>query len=105
MITYCAQALNVTAHLHRPKLRKLVGVKQISFASVDDVKALTGCIPGAVPPFGSLFEGVKTYVDRSIIDQGPNINFNAGLRTFSVLALSVSDYLAVEKPEIADFTS
>lgn len=104
------------------KVKKLLGTKDLRMASVDEVKAITGCIPGAVPPFGSLWsqfvsssssssvpiddtkEPVITIVDKSILNQGPTINFNAGLRTFSVVNLSVNDYLSIENPLIGDFT-
>lgn len=86
------------------KLKKILGTKDLSMAKIDDVKSLTGCIPGAVPPFGSLFPGVKTIVDQSLIDQGPATNFNSGLRTKSVVNLSTADYLAIEKPQVAHFT-
>lgn len=51
-----------------------------------------------MPPFGSLWPGVATVVDNSLILQGPELNFNAGLRTFSVCGLAVKDFLAIEKP-------
>ena len=85
-------------------LRGVLGVKSVSLASLDDVWRLTKCLPGAVPPFGSLFEGVATYVDASIGDLDV-INFNAGLRTYSVLGLSVKDYLAIEKPTMLSFST
>lgn len=88
------------------KLRGLLGVSRLSMASVDEVRAVTGCIPGAVPPFGSLFvdKGVSTFVDKSLQSQGAFINFNAGLRTLSVCGLSVDAFLAIEKPNLVDFT-
>jgi Ala-tRNA(Pro) deacylase len=84
-------------------IRTLLGTKKIEMASEAEVKALTKCIPGAVPPFGSLF-GVPTYMDKSLSEQGDTINFNAGLRTFSVVNLKVSDFVALEKPTVAEFT-
>jgi Ala-tRNA(Pro) deacylase len=87
--------LSAAKALDLPAIRKLLGISKLSLASLDDVKKITGCLNGAVPPFGSLF-GIKTYLDRSVIEQGPEINFNAGLRTFSVLHLSVADYLRIE---------
>lgn len=48
--------------------------------------------------------GCRTFVDKSLLEQGPEINFNAGLRTFSVCGLPVSQYLAIEVPEVAEFT-
>jgi len=92
------------------KIKKLLGTKDLRMASVDEVKAVTGCIPGAVPPFGSLWktldtqEYIPTIIDKSIINQGPTINFNAGLRTFSVINLSVLHYLSVENPLISEFS-
>ena len=78
-------------------LRGALGQKSVSLASVEDVRRLTGCIPGAVPPFGSLFPGVATYCDPSLLDRG-FCNFNAGLQTLSVLKLSLEDYVRVERP-------
>jgi Ala-tRNA(Pro) deacylase len=86
-------------------LRAAAGCKQLALAALDDVWALTGCVVGAVPPFGSLFAGCATLVDRSLVDQGPEINFNAALRTQSVLGLPVAAYLALEKPALAHFTT
>lgn len=89
-------------------LRNAVGTKQLALATVDDVRRITGCLPGAVPPFGSLWrnDGVTTFVDDSLVNQGTTINFNAGLRTHSVLGLSVADYMRIEGgPPVAHFTS
>ena len=82
--------------------KKVGGFKSTKFASEEEVYALTGCRPGAVPPFGSLW-GLRTYVDGSLRRQGETINFNAGLRTRSV-SMSFADYLEVEKATEADFT-
>lgn len=60
---------------------------------------------GAVPPFGSLWPGVLTVMDRSLEGQGLSMNFNAGLRTLSVLGLRVAQYVEVEAPVVADFAS
>ena len=81
-------------------LKKSGGYKSTRFASVEEVMQVTGCVPGAVPPFGSLF-GLTTLVDESLKTQGSGINFNAGLRTFSV-SMSVDDYLAVEEPTMVN---
>ena len=84
-------------------LRAALGQKSVSLASVEDVARLTGCVPGAVPPFGSLF-GVRTYADPSLT-QRERINFNCGLTTLSVLGLSVEDYVRVESPERLAFST
>ena len=78
------------------------GFKSSRFASEEEVLQITGCVPGAVPPFGSVW-GLKTYMDESLKAQGDSINFNAGLRTHSV-RMSVVDYIAVEEPTVCKFS-
>ena len=81
--------------------------KNARMATEEEVWRVTGCKPGAVPPFGSVFAApdggsVPTFVDTSLQRQGPVINFNCGLRTRSI-QIAIGDYLAVEKPELCDF--
>ena len=83
-------------------LKTLTGSKSLRFATEEEVQSTTKCLPGAVPPFGSLF-GIQTWVDQSLLDQGEGINFNAGLRTKSV-SMTVADYLRVENPTVGNFT-
>ena len=85
-------------------LRGALGAKALSLASVEDVWRLTGCVPGAVPPFGSLFPGVATVADASIVAL-PAINFNSALRGESVMGLAVADYLAIEAPTVLNFSA
>ena len=64
--------------------KKLIGSKNIKFADAENVHSITGCISGAVPPFGSVFnEKVPTMVDESL-EKNESINFNCGLRTHSM---------------------
>ena len=100
---YLLAVLSASRKANLKVLRGLLGVKSISLASLDDVWRLSHCLPGAVPPFGSIFEGVATYIDESIVNLEV-INFNAGLRTFSILNLSVKSYLDIEKPTILSFS-
>ena len=85
-------------------VKALLNVKKIELASEEEVYTLTKCRPGAVPPFGSVFK-IPTYCDKELVNQGVTINFNAGLRGFSVLNLPVKDYLKLENPQIAEFTT
>ena len=54
-------------------------VKRTSLVPREEVPAVTGCIPGAVPPFGSLLgdHPIHTFVDTSLKEQGEYIYFNA----------------------------
>ena len=83
------------------KLKAVLGVKA-QMASVDEVRRVTGCVPGAVPPLGSLFPLFAFICDKSLVEQGPTINFNAGLRTVSCVGLATDAYLLLEKPRIED---
>lgn len=64
------------------KLQDIAGTRKIKFASRDEVVSVTGCEPGSVHPFGSLF-GIPTYLDTSVL-LNEFVNFNIGMLTRSV---------------------
>jgi len=102
--TFVLFVMSATHKLDSKKARKIVaGCKSMSFATPDQVKQLTGCIPGAVPPFGSVWS-IQTYMDNSLRNVGEYIDFNAGLRTDSV-RMRQEDYERVENPIVSDFTT
>ena len=69
---------------HSQKFRSIIGSKRLRFATEEEVLELSGCLSGAVPPFGSLFSTpLKTYVDKKLSEVN-EINFNGGLRTASI---------------------
>ena len=94
--------ISASAKMDSKKLKLAAGVKSTRFATEVEVLSITGCMPGAVPPFGSLW-GLTTYMDNSLQEQGEEINFNAGLRTFSV-QMPLRDYLNIEAPIIVAVT-
>ena len=57
-------------------LRALVGTRKLRFATREELQRLTGCEPGAVPPFGNLF-GLPVLVDEALC-LSERIVFNAG---------------------------
>ena len=60
---------SATKKLNTGKFKKLVGSKNVRFAKQDEVYDLSGCITGAVPPFGSLFtKPLTTYIDISLAE-------------------------------------
>jgi Ala-tRNA(Pro) deacylase len=77
------------------KAQKGLGVKGFRFATKEELLTLTSLEPGAVPPFGSLFQ-LPTYVDPALAEND-SINFNAGDRTIS-MQMRHADYLTAEKP-------
>ena len=82
----------------------LIKSKKLRFATDKEVYEVSGCLRGAVPPFGSMFaRPIQTYVDRSL-SSNEMINFNCGLRTHS-LSMRYEDYVSVESvTKIYDFS-
>ncbi len=78
------------------KVTAIIGEK---FSFAPEPEAVTGCVKGSVPPLGSVI-GLKTYCDARLAES-EIINFNAGSLTDSI-EMKYSDYITIEKPEIAD---
>ena len=76
---------------------KAAAGEAVAFAR--DVEEVTGCVPGSVPPFGSVI-GLRTFVDPRLAEN-EIINFNAGSITDSI-EMRYEDYLAAEKPEVVE---
>ena len=72
------------------RLRTLLDARRVRFVTPDELLALTGCLPGAVPPFGNLF-GLEVLVDEELtrVDE---IAFNAGSRAVS-LTMRCADFV------------
>jgi Ala-tRNA(Pro) deacylase len=83
------------------KVRTTLSVKNVRFATTDEVLELTGLRPGSIPPFGSLF-GLPTYCDPAL-KENETINFNAGDQAISI-ALPFRSFQAVEAPTMLDFS-
>jgi prolyl-tRNA editing enzyme YbaK/EbsC (Cys-tRNA(Pro) deacylase) len=83
-------------------VKRELGVKKTRFATADELRDLTGLVPGSVPPFGPPILPFELFVDAEI-RANPRIAFNAGSLTTSII-LSVSDYLAVAKPRVFAFS-
>jgi Ala-tRNA(Pro) deacylase len=94
--------LSAASKLSWKAIKIVLKTKKAELANESEVKTLTKCLPGAVPPFGSIF-GVETLIDTSILRQGDTINFNAGLRTHSI-SMSVKDYLEIEKGTLKELS-
>lgn len=83
------------------RVKSEIDLKEIRFATQDEVYRITGgVVPGGVPPFGNLF-GLDVYVDETLL-RNEKIVFNAGDRRFSIAMLS-KDYMELVKPTIKNF--
>ncbi|MBX7104871.1 MAG: hypothetical protein K1X57_12370 [Gemmataceae bacterium] len=76
--------------------RRGLGVKKTRFATAEELHALTGLVPGCVPPFGRPILDFDLYVDPAIL-ANDRIAFNAGSLTDSII-MSVEDWKRLANP-------
>ena len=85
-------------------LRKALGVKRLRFADPHELHALTGCVPGCVPPFGRPIVALPLLVDASIL-RNDRIAFNAGSLTDSVIMARADWQRCVDIDTVVDVGS
>ena len=83
------------------RLRAILGSHTLRFATPEELYALTGCVPGAVPPFGNLF-GLPVLVDRELAERA-EIAFNAGSNTVSIV-MGGADFLRLSEARVERFS-
>ena len=93
--------LSAALRVDSQTIRAHFGTRKTRFASGDELRELTGLVPGSIPPFGRPILPFELYVDESITEND-RIAFNAGSLTDSMF-LRVEDYLAVARPEVLRF--
>ena len=81
-------------------IRAILGTRTLRFATPDELLAITGCVPGAVPPLGNLF-GLPVYLDEQLT-QRERVVFNAGSNTVSITMLS-ADLVRVSAATVCRF--
>jgi len=94
--------LSAALKIDSKKIKEFFGAKRIRFANREELKKLTGLVPGAVPPFGRPILKLNLYVDRSILEN-ERIAFNAGSLTDSII-MSTKDYIMKTNPQIFHFS-
>lgn len=100
-VSYYLAVMSAANRFSSKQFKKTINCKTFRFATPEEVHEVTGCLPGAVPPFGKIF-GVPVWVDRSL-GKNESINFNCGMRTKSI-AMKYEDYFNVEGPTFQVFT-
>lgn len=79
-------------------LKEAAGTEKVELAAEDEFKDhFPGCEPGAMPPFGNLFN-MHVIMAQSLADQ-KDIVFNAGNHR-ELIKMACSDYLELVKPKI-----
>ena len=75
--------------------------KKIELANAKEVRKVTGCNIGSVPPFGNLFN-IKVYFDKSVV-ANDIVSFNAGTHTKSI-KMKAKDLVNVVNPVVGEIS-
>jgi len=81
-------------------LRSILGTRTLRFATPEELHQLTGCAPGAVPPFGNLF-GLPVFVDEELAAR-ERIAFNAGSNAVSI-TMRADDFIRSSGATVSRF--
>lgn len=79
------------------RVRAILGTRTLRFATPEELLALTGCVPGAVPPFGNLF-GLPVLVDEELAAR-QEIAFNAGSNSVSIV-MRADDFVRLSEARV-----
>lgn len=83
------------------KIRAHLPARKTRFATAEELHALTGLVPGSVPPFGHPLLPLPLHADVSVTSFD-RIAFNAASLTDSVV-MQTADWLRLAKPDVFDF--
>ncbi|MHC4948550.1 MAG: YbaK/EbsC family protein [Planctomycetota bacterium] len=101
---YHLLVMSAARRLDSAAARRALGCRRSRFATADELRELTGLVPGSVPPFGPPVLPFPLRVDASIL-ANERIAFNAGSLTDSVV-MRVDDYRRVARiTEIVEVSS
>jgi len=77
------------------KIKEIFNAKKVRGATLDEVKQVTGCEYGEVPPAGKIF-GIKLLIDKDFMNENETY-MNAGILTKSFV-VNPHDIIRVEEP-------
>jgi Ala-tRNA(Pro) deacylase len=87
--------------LSSKKVKKFLGLKDLRFATPQEVKEAMGCEIGSCYPLGKII-GVRTIIDNALLEN-EDISFNPGLHE-KTIKLKLRDYLSLAAAEITDIS-
>jgi Ala-tRNA(Pro) deacylase len=98
---YLMAVLPASCRLDLQALARASGHSALTLATEEEIARLfPDCEPGAVPPFGNLYD-LPTFVDVCLCEV-PEIFFNAGCRR-EVVGMRVADYVFAARPMLGQF--
>jgi prolyl-tRNA editing enzyme YbaK/EbsC (Cys-tRNA(Pro) deacylase) len=78
-------------------VKRELKTRQLRFATPGELMALTGLVPGCVPPFGEPVLPLPLFADAEVGTQFGRVAFNAGSLTVSIV-MTTADWEAVARP-------
>jgi len=94
--------LSGACRIDTKQFKKSFGIRDLRFATSEEVLQISSVEVGAVPPFGSCMN-IQTYCDTSL-SRNDEIAFNPGIHTKSI-KMRYSDFIQVENPILGDFSN
>ena len=94
--------ISASRRIDSQAIKNCFRARKSRFASPEELRELTGLVPGAVPPFGRPLLPFGLSVDTSIL-ANDRIAFNAASLTDTIF-LSVDDYVKAAKPTVFHFS-
>jgi len=83
-------------------LKEMIGAEFVLLATENEFKSMfPGCEPGAMPPFGNLYN-MPVYVSEALT-KDEEIAFNAGSHT-ELIKMSYKDFEKLVQPKIMEFS-
>lgn len=101
--TFRLFVLSADRKLDSAAIKQHFGAKRTRFATPDELRELTGLVPGSVPPFGHPILPFPLYTDPSVFEND-RVAFNAGSLTDSMV-IPIEDYRRLARPEIFRFST
>ena len=95
--------LSAALKIDSKKIKQHFSAKSIRFPSKEELIALTGLVPGSVPPFGRPMLNLELYLDPSVV-RNDRIAFNAGSLTDSII-MKTKDYLKASGAVVFEFST
>jgi prolyl-tRNA editing enzyme YbaK/EbsC (Cys-tRNA(Pro) deacylase) len=83
-------------------VKRHMHAKRIRFATPDELRELTGLVPGSLPPFGRPILPFDLYADISVGAERDKVAFNAGSLTDSIV-MSAADWDGFAQPQRFQF--
>ncbi len=87
--------------LDTKSVKKILHTKNLRFATQEELKELTGLVPGSVPPFGNLMN-ISMLVDKALFEE-EWMAFNAASLEISI-KMRTKDYRGAVNPQVEEMS-